>query len=175
MDAITAKNSPWKYIGLATICAVFVIIGILMLLFPRTGEWRETIIGWSGVILFGFGLFIFLRQIFDSRPRIVVDESGVFDRTLSVGVIEWQDIEHARLNSVVGNPFISLRLNNPEKYLERAMNSQKKLARLNKYLGAETININVSGVNKSPDDILAVVLKRMLDQKIKIHNLSENQ
>ncbi len=173
MDGLTAKNSPWKYVGLAAICAAFVVIGGLMLLFPRTGEWRETIIGWSGVILFGFGLFIFLRQIFDSRPRIIVDESGIFDRTLSVGVIEWQDIEYAYLNSVVGNPFISLHLTNPEKYLERAMNSQKKLARLNKYLGAETININVSGINKSPDDILAVVLEHILHHKIEAHKLSE--
>jgi hypothetical protein len=175
MDSITANNSRWKYVGLAAMCAPFVVIGALMLIFPRSGSLKETLIGWLSVIFFGFGLIIFLRQIFDSRPRIVVDERGVFDRTLSVGTIEWQDIEHAYLNSVVGNPFISLRLNDPEKYLERAMNSQKKLARLNKYLGAETININVSGINKSPDEILAVVLKNLLDRKTKNHQLSENQ
>jgi len=172
MDAITAKNSPLKYIGFAVICAVFVVIGVLMLLFPRSGEWSEMLAGWSGVIFFGFGLIVFLRQILDSRPRLVVDEQGIFDRTLSVGVIEWQDIEHAYLNSVVGNPFISLVLNNPEKYLQRAMSSQKKLARLNKYLGAETININLSGIDKSPDEILVVVLNHIVSRKIDTHQTS---
>lgn len=127
------------------------------------------------MIFFGLGLIVFLRQIFDARPRIVVDERGIFDRTLSVGIIEWQDIEHARPNSVVGNPFISIRLTDPEKYLERAMNSQKKLARLNKYLGAETININLSGINESPAEILAVVLKGIHDRKTENQNFSKNQ
>jgi hypothetical protein len=173
MNGITANNSRWKYIGFAAICLPFIIIGCLMLVFPKSGSWKETLVGWSSIVFFGFGLIIFLRQIFDSRPRIVIDERGFFDRTLSVGTIEWQDIEHAYLNSVVGNPFISLRLNDPEKYLERAMNSQKKLARLNKYLGAETININVSGINKSPDEILAVVLANLLDYKTKNQQLTE--
>jgi len=173
MDAVTARNSSLKYIGFAAICAVFVVIGVVMLLFPRTGEWRETMIGWSGVIFFGFGLVIFLRQILDSRPRIVIDEHGIFDRTLSVGVIEWQDIEHAYLNSVVGNPFVSLRLNDTEKYLQRAMSSQKKLARLNKYLGAETININLSGIDKSPDEILEVIIKHIVNRKTDAPKISD--
>ena len=171
MDSITANNSRWKYIGLAAMCVPFVVIGCLMLMFPKSGSLKETLAGWAGVILFGLGSIVFLWQIFDSRPRIVVDESGIFDRTLSVGTIEWQDIKHAYLNSVVGNPFISLVLTNPEKYLERAMNSQKKLARLNKYLGAETININLSGIDKSPDEILAVVLNRLINRNIDVHKL----
>jgi len=171
MDSITANNSRWKYVGLAAMCVPFVVIGGLMLMFPRSGEWKETLAGWSGVIFFGFGLIIFLRQIFDLRPRIVVDEKGIFDRTLSVGVIEWQDVEHAYLNSVVGNPFISLVLNDPEKYLERVTNSKRKLARLNKYPGAETLNINLSGINKSPAEILAVVLMGLLDHKTKARQL----
>lgn len=169
MDSITAKNSSWKYIGSAAGCVPFIVIGGLMLAFPKSGGWQETLAGWSGVIFFGFALIVFLRQILDLRPRIIIDERGIFDRTLSVGIIEWQDVEHAYLNSVVGNPFISLVLSDPEKYLQRAVNSPKKLARLNKYLGGETLNINLSGINKSPAEILAVVLVRLLDAKTKTH------
>lgn len=89
MEIITANNSRRKYIGLAAMCVPFVAIGGLMLMFPKSGSLKETLAGWAGVIFFGLCLIVFLRQIFDSRPRIVIDESGIFDRTLSVGTIEW--------------------------------------------------------------------------------------
>lgn len=171
MNALTAHNSRWKYVGMAAMCVPFVFIGCLMLMYPKKGDWGETLAAWSGVTFFGLCLIIFLRQILDWRPRIVIDERGIFDRTLRVGVIEWHDIEHAYLNSIAGNPFVSLVLTDPEKYLQKAIAWQRKLARLNKYLGAETININVGGINKSPDEVLAVVLMRLAERQTQIHGL----
>lgn len=166
MHSITAKNTRWKYLGMAAMCVPFVFISGLMLIYPKSGSWRETLAAWSGVLFFGGCLLVFLREIFDSRPRIVVDDHGIFDRTLRVGIIEWQDIERAYLNSVAGNAYISLVLTDPEKYLQRAVGWQRKLARLNKHFGAEALNINLQGVDQSPNEIYAVVSERLVNRGI---------
>lgn len=45
MDGITVHNSRWKYIGLAALCVPFVVIGVLMLMFPKSGDLKETLAG----------------------------------------------------------------------------------------------------------------------------------
>jgi hypothetical protein len=163
--ALVVKNSIGKYLFYALIALIFVAGGIFILSVGK--DLKATIIGWSCLILFGFGLLVFLRQIFDTRPRIVIDQNGIFDRTLGVGIIDWADIEHAYLNSIMGNNFISLVLHDNEKYLQRASKSKAKLAKYNRALGFETINLNLSGVNVKTKDIFDFIIKQLTAEKIK--------
>lgn len=147
---------------------MFVAIGIFILSIEN--DLKSIIIGWSCIVFFGFGVLTFLWQIFDTRPRVVIDQIGVFDRTLGVGIIEWQDIEHAYLNSIMKNDFISLVLKNPEKYLQKTSKPKAKLARYNKTLGFETININLSGVNIDSKEVFDIFIKQLT--KVRVKNLN---
>lgn len=171
MPLLIAKNSIGKYVFYGLLSLIFVAGGIFILFVGK--DLKATLIGWSCIIFFGFGLLIFLRQIFDTRPRIVINQIGIFDRTLDVGVIEWRDIEHAYLNSIFGNDFISLVLRDTDKYLQRTSKPKAKLARYNKTLGFETINLNLSGVNIKSAEIFNLVIKQLTKTRIKsLRNLA---
>ena len=171
MTRLVVKNSIAKYILFSLLSLIFVAAGIFIL---STGnELRGKIIGWSCIIFFGLCLLVFLRQIFDHRPRIIIDKNGIYDRTLGVGIIEWNDIKNAYLNSIMGNKFISLVLNNTEKYLQKTSKTKAKLAQYNSTLGFETININLSGTNKKADEIFDLIIKQLSSVRIKnLNNLN---
>lgn len=89
-----------KYILLLIASAGFVAGGIFLVAFDRgTGVWA----GWMCIVFFGAGIPLFARQLFDSKPRVVLDEAGVFDRTLGVGIIPWSDIESCYVKSIHGS------------------------------------------------------------------------
>src|SRR5690349_10545595 len=67
----------------------FVLAGVLILLSGRAGG---GIIGAMSILFFGGCALVLGRQLFDARPRLVIDDAGVLDRTLKVGVIAWEDI-----------------------------------------------------------------------------------
>jgi uncharacterized membrane protein len=164
MEIYKVKNSIWKFVSYIFLTLIFVVGGIFILFISKDTE--TTLTGWACIVFFGLGFFVFLRQILDSCARIVIDENGVYDRTLDVGLIEWNDIEHAYQNSMIGNEFISLVLKDSEKYLQRTNKAKAKIARYNATLGFETININLSGVNKPSEEIFDILVNKIVARKI---------
>lgn len=114
-------------------------------------------IGIICILFFGIGLIMFPKQLFDRQPRVIINDEGIFDRTLKVGIIEWRDINEAYLQSVSGSEFISLVLTDNNKYLRRTTKTFAKIASYNEILGFETLNINLSGVNKSGKEVLKII------------------
>ncbi len=130
MNNIVVKTYVWKS-GLALFCCLlFVLTGIFII--SVSENWIETLIGVTSITFFGAGFFILLRQIIDRRPRISIDETGITDRTLGVGKIDWADVEFVHLNSTFANNFLVLKLSNTEKYLQNLSNTSRKLTKLNK-------------------------------------------
>lgn len=119
-----------------------------------SGQW----LGWLAVVLFGLGIPLFIWQIIDPRPRLVVDEHGVFDRTLGVGRIAWSDIEAAYVRSIQGNDFICLELRNAERYTEKLSKVKRAMMASNRGLGFADINLNLSGVDARTDDVFELIM-----------------
>ena len=152
MDKLIIKNSRWKYVLLLIVCIGFVTAGIGMVI---NGER----FGWLGILFFGSGIPLLIWQIADSRPRLVIDEQGVLDRTLGVGCIAWSDIEEAYVRSISGNDFICLILKNPEKYAQKLSKVKRAMASANRGLGFTDFNLNLSGVDARTDEIFELIMK----------------
>src|ERR1051326_4197417 len=88
MEKLIIKNSRWKHVLLLIASIGFVVAGIWMII-------RGKPFGWAAIVFFGSAIPIFVWQIADSRPRLVIDERGVLDRALGVGLIAWGDIRAA--------------------------------------------------------------------------------
>jgi hypothetical protein len=95
----------------------------------------------------------------DSRPRLVIDESGIYDRTLGVGRIPWPEITGARIQSIRGNDFVCLAVRDPKIWLHQLAPLQKLLVRGNRALGFSELNINLSGVEASTAQVYELILK----------------
>lgn len=152
MEKLVIKNSRWKHILLLIASIAFVVTGIVMIV-------RGKSFGWVAVLFFGSGIPIFIWQIIDSRPRLVIDERGVIDRTLGVGRINWDDIDAAYVLSISGNDFICLELKNPERYLQRLSPVKRAMAKANRQLGFTDFNLNLSGVDARTDEVFELLMK----------------
>jgi len=165
MKEVVINTSAWKSILFLAGCLIFVIGGIFIIFYGKGSN--STPVGILSIVFFGFGFFVLLRQGLDRRPRIVIDEKGVTDRTLGVGRIDWEDIETVQLTSVFTNNFVVLKLKNNEKYLQKLSNISKKLTKVNKDLGFGALNLNLSMLDMKPKKIYEIVRSRIADKQFK--------
>jgi hypothetical protein len=146
MDSIVIKNSRWLYFVFLIASFGFVVVGIWMI-------FEGIMLGWVSIAFFGSGALIFIWQIFDSRPRLIIDSEGITDRTLGVGKIVWADIEDASIKSIQGTDFICLKLVDPEKYLGRLSKVGRGIVDINRSLGFTESNLNLSGVQANTQEV----------------------
>ncbi len=155
-NTITLKSSRARYAILLLCSLGFVAGGAFIVAHAKpVDRW----IGWMNIVFFGAGIPLFIRQFVDARPRLVIDDRGIFDRTLGLGVIPWGDISGAYIKSIEGNHFICLELRDPGKWIARYSPMKRSLVAANEALGFTAVNLNLSGVAVEPLDVLEVVLK----------------
>ncbi len=71
-------------------------------------------------LLLGFLVcFTLLRRAFLVRTPVVINEDGILDRRLRLGIIAWKDISSARLFTSYGSSLILLKVHNPDQYVPR--------------------------------------------------------
>jgi hypothetical protein len=155
MECLVLKNSRWKYLALLIVSLGFVVGGVFILAMGKS-----SLAGWGAVVFFGACALVFAWQLVDSRPRLIINHSGILDRTLGVGTIAWSDIEGAYVKSISGNDFICLILCNPEKYAYRLSALRRAMRSANRALGFTDFSINLSGVNAGTDEVLELVMKQ---------------
>lgn len=156
MPLIIIKSSKLEYFLLLVGSLGFVAAGIFIL---NHGNSTDSWIGWMAIIFFGSGIPLFGWQLADSRPRLVIDEQGILDRTLGVGIIPWSEITGAYLRSIQGNSFICLEVLNPERWLERLSPIKRAMVPANEALGFTVLNLNLSAVSAEPAELLELILK----------------
>jgi hypothetical protein len=146
------RPSRVRYGALLAIALGFVALG-LVLVFAAGAPW----IGWANVIFFGAAVPLFLRQLLDRRPRLVIDGEGVLDRTLGVGVIPWSEITGA---DFAGSDFIRLSLRDPARCTARLGRVGRGLVAANRAAGFGELNLNLQGLAVRREDVLQSILAR---------------
>lgn len=142
MTEIKLYKSRWKGIKLITLSLPFVLIGLWMI----SKEQKETfdyIMGWVGISFFGLGIPLGFFVLFDKRPQIIINENGVFDRTLKQGEIEWEQIIEVYPIDINNQKFISIVVNETFEFKKR---QYKWAEKLNKLIGAQKLNLNLSQI-----------------------------
>lgn len=153
-----------RNILLLLVACAFVAAGVFLLI---QGDPDARWIAIACILFFGACAAVFVRMIVDARPRLVFDDVGVFDRTLGVGRIPWDEILAADWVSLNGNHFICLLLRDEAHWLAKLSPLQRRLAWANRGLGFGSINLNLSGLAVDPAVVFSLVqaeiARRMLD------------
>ncbi len=156
MDKITTRTSrAWAVANLVGSLG-FVAGGVLTLLIGG-----PPLIGWLGIGFFGACAAVFSWRLVDARPRLVIDDKGIWDRRWNAGVIEWSDIRTAWVKHLNDEPFLCLELKDPAKYTDRLSPLQKRLVGLNRDLGFSEVSISLSGLTVDPDLVQQLVVKEV--------------
>ena len=125
------------------------------------------IVGYFGILFFGFGFILLMGKMFDRRPGLIIDQNGITDHTqyTSVGRIEWKDIVRFDTYQVESTKMIIVYIENPEEYINRAKNTlAAKAIRMSQRMTGSPLSIN-SGALKINHDELERLLWEELEKR----------
>jgi hypothetical protein len=162
MEEIQIKNNRQKYLVLLIAAMGFVAGGIFMILHPRSPADRW--IGWMSLIFFGSGVPLFGKKISESGPRLIINDQGIFDRTLGIGTIPWSEITGAYIKSIKDNDFICLELRNPEMWSNQLSGIRKAAVSANKALGFTEFSVNLVGAAADATAIHELIIKKIAER-----------
>lgn len=132
----------------------FVAMGVLIV-----ASGRGLLIGIASIAFFGGCAAVLVHRPLDEKPRLVIDDRGVLDSTLLVGVIAWEDILDAQPAKISGQPFVALRLRNDAKYTDRLGPVHQRLVQLNEAMGFEALNLSLSALDADSYTIAALIAR----------------
>ena len=149
---IVVRNSRGRYLLYLLGALGFVALGAFLI--AKGGAF------WAGllnVVFFGLCAAVFIRQILDRRPRLVLDEIGVTDCMSDQGRIAWANILDADLVAYKGQHFMRLVLRDEAQRIAAASSLRQAGIAMNRGLGFGAFQLNLSGVDEDPKALLAVV------------------
>lgn len=175
MNEIKLYKSKSKGAKLVVMSLAFVIIGFFIISNEEMGSF-DYIMGWLCTSFFGLGVLLGLFVLLDKRPQIIIDENGVFDRTLKQGIINWDQIIETYPIEIQNQKFISIVV--PETF-EFKKKRYKWIAGLNEFIGAQKLNLNLSQI-KADEIALSKLLNTIANSELSerpehIKSFSSNQ
>ena len=145
MEEIKLYKSAWKGIKLMAICLPFVILGIFIL-YKGGAFW----VGLLNILFFGLSIPLGLYHIIDRRPQIIINEIGIFDRTIHRDFINWEIIVEAYPMSISSQYFVCLIVLPSFKPSLKRGKWYRRIAKLNESIGAQELNLNVGQLQVDP-------------------------
>lgn len=147
MKEIKLYKSPWKAIKLLGLTIPLISVGIWLIL--RTdSSLMDRIMGWIGVPFFGFGFFLAFFHMFDKRPQIIINETGIWDRSTKQDLINWDFIKNAKPLDVFGQKFVTLTMDKSFKSKNVQFGWAK---RLGKKVGSTGLDLQLSQIKIKPE------------------------
>ena len=163
MQPIIIKQSRKRWLLLLGAGLAFVSGGVLLAL-----QDPRMFLPWTVIVFFGGCSLVFGWQVLDNRPRIVITDEGIYDRTLKVGCIQWFDIEDVSLRWQQGNAFLGLILRDERKYTDRLSPLMRRMIVLNRKLGYPALSLNFAGTNAIPERV-ETLLRQELQVRVHSH------
>jgi len=119
-----------------------------------------------GLISFGAGIVVFARELLYSSPRLRIDEYGVQDRNLGVGIIPWSEItdvyvKELRISKSFTAEVICLAVSHPEMWIRHDSVLARSTTKHNLAFGLTEVTLSVAGLDVSADQVCALIRKFM--------------
>jgi hypothetical protein len=108
--------------------------------------------GWLGLVFFGIGFCVCLRDLLRPTTRIIINDEGIEDRRSGIGVIRWDEIAAIELRRMGPAKFICIEARDSEKHVSRASALNRFFASANTLLGYPPITVSFTGLSPSADE-----------------------
>lgn len=130
-------NYKWRMALLAAVAlgALYFYLGYL------------PVIGWIIAVVLVIVLIAKAVRREGDEPVILIDDEGVLDKRLKVGVIRWSDIRRIECHNLHGADYISLKLHNSSSYEARRPLWLKALSQPQRIFGMSPTSISTNGLD----------------------------
>ena len=126
---------------------------------------RMTFVLWVLSAAAVVGLVQAVRQLSQRGPVIIINEQGINDKRLRVGVVRWADIEGARMHGVAGAYFISLKVANSKQYLARQPIYIRISNPLWRMFDVSPIHIKVAYMDVSAEELFEMIMDEVEESR----------
>lgn len=150
---------------------VFVALGTWFVMSPETfskGPLRSVtaiyLVGMASIVFFGFAALYILRKLPDSKPGLIIDETGITDNSsaIAAGHIPWTDIDSLSVITIQKQSFILFNVHHPQDYIDRQKGIlKKKMMQMNVRLYGSPLLISASGLKIGFEELYKLVSERM--------------
>lgn len=116
------------------------------------------IMGYLGVAFFTAVSIAILRLFFDTSPRLILDEEGLYDRTMKTPRIPWNAIVSMEIRNIRSTSFICLELTDEEERMKSLPPLRRLTAAINRRTGLSAFNVNPGALPLSAEEIFTVIV-----------------
>jgi hypothetical protein len=155
---VECHTSKLKLLGFLDLTCIMVSVSYFCTTLP---DMVARVAGWVGVGFFGLGFIAIPLRFFRSGPQVVINEEGIDDRRLIIGVIRWSDIRSLSIRSLNSVKFLCIELVEPEKYLARLPRWRRSLEWTNEILGFPAMTIGFTGLSPGIDQVWEFIQGRV--------------
>lgn len=145
-------TSKVKLLGLLGLTCVMVGVSYFCTTLPGP---IARVVGWIGVSFFGLGFIALPVMFLRAGPQVVVNDQGIEDRRLKVGIIRWEDIRSLSIRSVSSAKFLCVDVADPGRYLSRLPRRSRWLVPVSEALGFPALTISFSGLSPGLKEVWA--------------------
>ncbi|HEX7956337.1 MAG TPA: STM3941 family protein [Pyrinomonadaceae bacterium] len=100
-------------------------------------------VGFASVVFFGLCGLYAVKRLFDRKPGLVLDASGILDNAsgASAGFIPWADVVGSHVLQIQSQKMLVVEVREPGKYLDRGNALRRALNKANAKVGGGPITI----------------------------------
>ena len=139
MTDLRIYRSRWKGIRSMLLYSVFIFGGFCI----AKGSAGSMSAAYLSILLLALTYPFALYHIFDRRPKIIINEIGIFDRTANKNIINWEIIKDAYLTDVYKRKFICLVIDKKFEPSNFKGKYSQNVAVLLKAIGFQELNISL--------------------------------
>jgi hypothetical protein len=114
-------------------------------------------LGWAIVGLSGIYALIQLRSLGEEVERVVIDDAGIRDSILPVGVIGWDEVRGASVQRVGSVEVVALQLRDPERFVRRLPSVRQFIARQALTAGLPGVYLTLVGTDGDPAKVAEMI------------------
>jgi hypothetical protein len=138
MEEIKLYKTKTKAFKLLALTIPFVVGGIWLIMIDKD------LVGWLSTLFFGLGIPVGIFHLFDKRPQIIINESGIWDRTTKQDIIKWEQITEAYPIDIHGQKFISLVVDDSFVFKQKQYKWAEKISDI---VGVQRLNLSLGQLN----------------------------
>jgi hypothetical protein len=150
MTEVKLYKTILKGLKIFVLTIPFVVIGIWMITREPVGT-TNYIMGWVITCFFGLGIPVGFFQLLDRRPQIIINESGIWDRTTNQDEVKWEQIQGAYPLNIFGQKFISLVVDDTFVFRTK---QYKWAAKINEGIGAQKLNLHLGQLKIDENELI---------------------
>jgi hypothetical protein len=152
------RDEVWKGV-------VFVVVLLIVLIFILDSL---PLTFWIIAAVLVTMALIMVDRAYSPEPLILLNDEGVFDRRLRLGIIRWEDIRRIKSYSVSGVYYISLELHDKKTYQARRPSWLRVWVTWWRPFGMSPIAINTTALDVDHDTLIEKLHEGCMEAALRI-------